>query len=432
MLEYAPIISFAEARIDRDSNATGCEHWRALLALLSISCGKTKAPAGKTNEPRNSATAGLRSPTPLTVEPSPAPSAVPPASATEGFVADFPGEVSRGQRFEKAVAPGLVFRLEPYAGNDSGWDIRLAPGTEASAEAVDCIGAIETPSHGSNELAIELPEGVTASEAALRNPHEFDFVPNSSDCKRAWDLNNSINYQYKLTDQQREELNRQLGAIPTAHGHLKVLDFRLGAPPEGSRARAIEWIKFEVALQFPQPANPTLAKAASSDPGKGLPAQAEREIPYSPPSAFAELPAKVRLVLQSRGCRIPQTYEGSGPHNVIQGRFATPGQSDWAVLCSKERNSSILIFWNGSDAAPAEIHSAPDSNYLTPLENGKAGFSRAISRVGKDFILEHYKAYGGPAPPPLDHDGINDEFLEKGSTVHYFYRGQWLMLTGSD
>lgn len=94
--------------------------------------------------------------------------------------------------------------------------------------------------------------------------------------------------------------------------------------------------------------------------------------------------------------------------------------------------SSILVFWNGSEAAPAEINSAPNSNYLTPLENGKVGFSRAISRVGKDFILEHFKAYGGPAPPPLDHDGINDEFLEKGSTVHYFYRGQWLELTGSD
>lgn len=404
----------------------------ALLALLSLSCNKTKAPAGQSNEPRNSATAGLRPPTPLTVQPLPAPSAAPPPAAPEGFVADFSGEVSRGQQFEKAVAPGMIFRLEPYAGNDSAWDIRLAPDNEPSPASVDCIGFLEVPSHGSNELAIELPEGETAPEAALRNPHEFDFVPNSSDCKRAWDLNNSITYGYKLSEQNREELSREFGKIPTAHGRLQVLDFRLGAPPEKGQPRAIEWIKFEVALQFPQPANPALAKAASTEPGQGLPAQAERGIPYSPPSAFAELPAKIRSVLQSRGCQIPQTYELSGTHNVIRGQFATPGQSDWAVLCSKERISSILIFWNGSEAAPAEINSAPDSNYMTPLENGKVGFSRAISRVGKDFILAHFKAYGGPAPPPLDHDGINDEFLEKGSTVHYFYRGEWLELTGSD
>ena len=258
-------------------------------------------------------------------------------------------------------------------------------------------------------------------------------MPDAPHCKRAWDLNNSINYQPNLTDQQRDELNRQLGAIPIAPGRLTVRDFRIGAKPGGGQGRTIEWIKFDVALQFPQSANPALAKAgASGGPAQNLIGQPEREIPYSSPSAFTALPVKIQSALQSRGCRIPQTYEGSGLRNVIQGQFASPGQTDWAVLCSRQGISSILIFWNASEAAPGEIHAAPDNNYLTPLENGKAGFSRAISRVGKDFIMEHFKAYGGPQPPPIDHDGINDEILEKGSTVHYFYRGQWTELTGSD
>ena len=55
-----------------------------------------------------------------------------------------------------------------------------------------------------------------------------------------------------------------------------------------------------------------------------------------------------------------------------------------------------------------------------------------IDSVGKNFIVEHRKDYGDPAPPPIDHDGIEDRFLEKGSTVHYFDGGQWLSLTGSD
>lgn len=180
--------------------------------------------------------------------------------------------------------------------------------------------------------------------------------------------------------------------------------------------------------------------------------QAEREISYSPPTAFAQLPPKIQSALRSRGCRIPQTYMGSALHNVIRGQFARRGQTDWAILCSKERVSkvlqradngwashtlkenisSILIFWNQSERAPAEIGPAPDRNFLTPLANGKIGYSRAISPVGEGFIMTHFRAYGGPKPPPIDHDGIGDEFLEKGSVVHYFYRGRWLRLTGSD
>jgi hypothetical protein len=46
--------------------------------------------------------------------------------------------------------------------------------------------------------------------------------------------------------------------------------------------------------------------------------------------------------------------------------------------------------------------------------------------------MRHYRAYGGPEPPPIDHHGIDDAFLEKGSITWYFYRGKWLQLTGAD
>ena len=39
---------------------------------------------------------------------------------------------------------------------------------------------------------------------------------------------------------------------------------------------------------------------------------------------------------------------------------------------------------------------------------------------------------GGPKPPPIDHQGINDAFLEKASSVHYFHEGKWLRLTDAD
>jgi len=404
-----------------------------LLALLSASCGKARKARVQESDSRSSATAGLRTPAALTVQPSAPPAGTPPARPADGFAPVFAGEVSRGQRFEKGVLPGMVFRLEPYVGDDLGWDIRLVPDTEPSPASIDCIGAISKPTHGSNALAIELPQDKAAPGDTLRAPHEFDFVPDASDCKRAWDLNNTLNYQYNLTAQQREELDRKLSEIPTAHGRLQVLEFRLGAAPAAGQPGAIEWIKFEVALQFQPTANPARAKAKVQGGGsQNLPAQAGQEIPYSLPSAFGNLPIKIKYELESRGCRIPQTYEGSAPQNVIHGQFAKRGQTDWAILCSRLGASSILVFWGGSEAAPAEIRSAPDSIFFTPIENGKIGFARAISSVGKDFIVDHFKAYGGPQPPPVDHDGINDEVVEKGSTVHYFYRGQWLELTGSD
>lgn len=151
-----------------------------------------------------------------------------------------------------------------------------------------------------------------------------------------------------------------------------------------------------------------------------------------PPSAFKQLPANIVRSLQRRGCTIPQYVpnfvpKGSPeythynkPHNVIKGAFAKPGQTDWAVLCSRHGISSILVFWHGSTNAVAEIAARPDDP------------DRNIDVVGRAFIVEHYNAYGGPKPPPIDHNGINDGEDEKGSGVLYYYGGKWLELAGAD
>ena len=58
------------------------------------------------------------------------------------------------------------------------------------------------------------------------------------------------------------------------------------------------------------------------------------------------MPANLVQDLQRRGCTIPQEHFTKEPHNVIRGEFAKPGQTDWAVLCSINRVSSILVYWN--------------------------------------------------------------------------------------
>jgi hypothetical protein len=151
------------------------------------------------------------------------------------------------------------------------------------------------------------------------------------------------------------------------------------------------------------------------------------------PTAFSQLPKNIVLSLQKRKCTVPQTFGNSTPHNVIRGQFARRGQFDWAILCSRNRVSSILVFWKGSTKSVTEIAPSDDKDYLQGIDDtGNIGFSRAIGVVGKDYILKHYREYGGRKPPPIKHQGIEDAFVEKASLVHYFYRKRWLKLQGAD
>lgn len=155
---------------------------------------------------------------------------------------------------------------------------------------------------------------------------------------------------------------------------------------------------------------------------------------YRSPSTFAELPIEVTVDLKRRGCRIPQQGDTAEKTNVIHGMFAKVGQLDWAVLCSVDGVSRILVYWNGSEQNPAEIAKFDDRIYLD-LEKGAAGnslFLRMITPASKKLILKHYHAYGGPAPPTLDHQGIDDAFIGKASVTWYFYDKKWMKLTGAD
>jgi hypothetical protein len=180
---------------------------------------------------------------------------------------------------------------------------------------------------------------------------------------------------------------------------------------------------------------PTLLLAALATvniPGQELDFQAaERKIVRLPPAAFPALPAGIVRELQRRECTVPQA-DFKTPNNVVSGQFSRPGQRDWAVLCSIKGASSILVFWNGSPANPADLGRSDDINYLQGGAHNEILFSRGIGAVGNDFILKHYQAYGGMKPPRIDHQGIDDAFLEKASVVRYFFEGNWLELTGSD
>lgn len=171
---------------------------------------------------------------------------------------------------------------------------------------------------------------------------------------------------------------------------------------------------------------------AQFDPSKADWGRADREIRRLSPSAFPQLPANLVRDLGRRGCTIPQEHFNKEPHNVIRGEFARPGQTDWAVLCSINRVSSILVYWNASEKNPAEIDTGDDQSRLQYLGAGVIGYSRVIAPVGAKGISVHNADFPGARQPPIDHLGIEDIFVEKASEIRYYSGGEWIRLQGAD
>lgn len=174
------------------------------------------------------------------------------------------------------------------------------------------------------------------------------------------------------------------------------------------------------------------AVASSAFVGQDF-ARADEETVRLKPAVFAGLPLRVRQELERRGCVVPQSYSDRGPHNVVRGRFTSAAQTDIAVLCSRQRVSAILVFRGGTTDAVSELAKRPDADFLqVGAAGGVVGFSRAVGIADPTYIQEHYQRYGGPTPPRLDHDGINDIFVGKASVVWYWSTGKWLQLQGAD
>jgi hypothetical protein len=151
-----------------------------------------------------------------------------------------------------------------------------------------------------------------------------------------------------------------------------------------------------------------------------------------PGEAFPGLPAEVAGVLRARGCAVPQPSLDGSPRNVIRGEFFATGESGWAVLCSVGNSTSLLAFRNDRDTNPDAVTTNDDRNFVQFLEGGGVVYSREITVADRDFMMRHYRISGGPEPPPIDHHGIDDAFLEKASVTWYFYQGKWLRLPGAD
>lgn len=150
------------------------------------------------------------------------------------------------------------------------------------------------------------------------------------------------------------------------------------------------------------------------------------------PKEFPDLPAALSKALIERGCLVPQASSSGPLGNVIRGEFFAAGQESWAVVCSRNRKAQILAFRSASDAQPAVVEERDEQVCMGEEWNCGMLYGTNIHPVGGDYIVNHYEAYGGPVPPPIDHQGINVGIWDKASVVRYLHEGKWLTLTGAD
>jgi len=160
--------------------------------------------------------------------------------------------------------------------------------------------------------------------------------------------------------------------------------------------------------------------------------EASKVITRLSPAAFPDLPLPIRDDLEKRGCRVPQSAWNPKPHNVISGQFIRPHHIDWAVLCSKNGSSTVLVFVEGSPTRVQSFDPADDKTYLQDLGDKRIGFSRVIALADRESIPELSDGLGGKGPQRPDHDGIEDMYVDKASTVLYWDSGRWLKLQGGD
>ncbi|WP_446742881.1 hypothetical protein [Silvibacterium acidisoli] len=148
-----------------------------------------------------------------------------------------------------------------------------------------------------------------------------------------------------------------------------------------------------------------------------------------PLASFPELPATVAAVLQTKNCLVPQTFEAHAPENVIPGAFEKEGSQDWAALCSADGVTTLYVVFGSHPATPVALRSQPDAKWLGSEQAGVYGAAWGISRrPGDQLRPARMQVQGGGSVHSYDHDGIEDAFVEKNSTVHYFEAGQWLVL----
>ncbi|HZU10875.1 MAG TPA: hypothetical protein VFA02_13310 [Pseudacidobacterium sp.] len=149
-----------------------------------------------------------------------------------------------------------------------------------------------------------------------------------------------------------------------------------------------------------------------------------------PLASFPSLPQNIVAQLDQRHCMVPQTFEAQHPENVVRGSFEKKGSEDWAVLCAHEGTIDLLVFFKSGPQDPTTLATHKLTERMgAETPTSELGSAWGISTIPPDG-LRHTP--GVHQHGPFDHDGIEDDFVERYSVVHYYRNGSWLTLEGNN
>lgn len=173
----------------------------------------------------------------------------PPDKATLRFT----GEVHRGQRFEKDIGRGLVFRLDP---DDNGWNIEVGP-AGSTDDYTDCVNM---PAHGITNRQIQgwhfRNDDNTApleprdfQTPGIGQPRQFDFVLTAEDQSKSCDDLSKGVYWWDEKNPEHQKALARWGTLAAGEGTLTLTAMKLGNLVRGQQAW-IDSMKFEVSISF--------------------------------------------------------------------------------------------------------------------------------------------------------------------------------------
>ena len=165
------------------------------------------------------------------------------------------------------------------------------------------------------------------------------------------------------------------------------------------------------------------------------------------PAALTQLPSPVRDTLGARGCSVLQR-RGRTTDNVVRGAFYDDSGGDWAVLCARRSDGTILVF-SSRGGSPAELVNVggriPDVNALPKPDD------YFIYGCAPSIDLVHSSGRRRPLPGGevmidddstdtltkaerlhLANDGINSADCEGVSNVYYWTGRRWVRFPGAD
>jgi len=160
------------------------------------------------------------------------------------------GRVERGEAFERAFGPGLVFRLDPEVSdqNPPGWTIRVTPASDATS---DYSMVVTPPYRFGNPRYVSTSYAVSAEEALSHSPRAFSFVAHDGAFEGAREALEVLLWPGTSTEAEVAAAEAAVGGIPSFDGRLWIEDGATSEPTSLYPRGAIELLIFRAELCVP-------------------------------------------------------------------------------------------------------------------------------------------------------------------------------------